>query len=177
MIKVNKLGYEDILSYMEFMDKYGSRLKEEYDKGEISQEVLDHMTACIIDHTKVVESRYINLIKEIYYCIIDVKYINYPDGGHDTILKLIESIEFLERFILITSDIDFATLCNAAYNDLSTGCYSGYLNSEMEEEFKPEHLLDIGWHLNNFKKYSTNKEFLKEIEREEVYYNYGSIFE
>lgn len=164
MIKVNKIN--DPLDYFEFMDKHGDQLKSELQNGELSQDMLDNIVSIFMEIYDGIELGYVYIIEEIFMQIINVKYINYPEGSVDAIPTMVKYISYLKTDWDF-EDMDIDNLCKRAYDKIYNSGTGHYMPEEMEEEFKAEHLLDLKWHLNNFKKYSTNKEFLKSLDQQE----------
>lgn len=171
-MKLNKIKYEDILSYEEFMLKY----KNEIRKNNISKNILSHMRASILDNEYYIFKNYINKVQDILIAIAEVKYMDpgRPDIG--SIFKLFKAALYLLNDIGIEFSPDYYNLkeiYNKAYDELKDNVvYKEYfIGKENEIDYSFDKLLDVKYHLNNFRNYCDkdnpyNDEFIDILNRE-----------
>lgn len=145
-IKFNKI--EDPLDIKEFIDKY----KEDIDKGNITQEIIDNSISTIFDIYDWVYKKYIDIVYFIYFDILCILYFN--DYGNLDFWKI---IDMLKKISYLETDTDFKNydinyICNEAYK-LIYEQNKEYIKTNIKPiEFQPEKLFNKEFHINNFRK-------------------------
>lgn len=156
------------LSLEELNEKYGKDIKN----NRITQDIYNEIINTLLEYTNTIESIIKYRIKRIFISIISIKYLD-ENGQKDIgkVYELIENINFLLYNELIsfngllkTKYYNIESLCNIVYNELKDTIYGKYIPDTAEEDFNYKNLLDINYHLTNFKKYGVNdKEFINFI--------------
>lgn len=168
MYKIKKIKEDDELSFDEFMVKYGDQLREGIKKGELSQDLISNLAYMILDYDEWKKWQYQKMIEDIYINIVEFKYMCNGCSCSDPIYEIVDHITFLKEDKDFNHRIEYwnlEELCNKAYRNIYNTGYAEYMEYEMEEEFKPEHLFDWRYHLNNFKKYTKLEDISKLIDK------------
>lgn len=160
-IKFNRI--EDPLDIKEFVDKY----KEDIDKGNITQEIIDNSINTILDQEFYNHNKYIDCIYQIYNTV----YIILNNGDYTIIRYLIRNIVYLKNDDnLETYNLD--KLCDEAYDLLKKKYFISniFIPEELPDEFKKEHILDLKYYMDLFNKKCLNrKNELIEIINKEIW--------
>lgn len=173
-IKYNNFKEKDE-HYNLSIEELNKKYKDDIINNKITQEIFDEIVNTIIEYEDTIKSIIKYRIKNIFISIISIKYIDI-NGPKDIgkVYSLIENINFLlynellsYNGILKTDYYDLENLCNEVYYDLKNNIiYGKYLSNVIDEDFKYINLLNIEYHLSNFKKYgSTDKEFVDFINK------------
>lgn len=161
--------------YWEIRQKY----QNEIESGEISNEGLEYIIASFMDIGDSEKSRIWNCIETIYFKILNFKYNTDANTSSKAINELmihdiLSSIYYLKTSKLFSFEyldyikdgtigfLNIPEICKDAYEWIRT--HSEYFSfkvkpyEERDEEINIEHLLDLGYHLNNLKKWNVSEE-------------------
>ena len=109
-IKFNRI--EDPLDIKEFIDKY----KENIDKGNITQEIIDNSISTIYDTYDWIYEKYIKIVYDIYFDILCILYFDdYGNLDFCKIIDMLKKISYLEIDIDNFEYYDIEYICNEAY--------------------------------------------------------------
>ena len=146
-IKFNRI--EDPLDIKEFIDKY----KENIDKGNITQEIIDNSISTIYDTYDWIYEKYIKIVYDIYFDILCILYFDdYGNLDFCKIIDMLKKISYLEIDIDNFEYYDIEYICNEAYK-LIYDQNKEYIKTDIKPlEFYPEKLFDKEFHINNFRK-------------------------
>lgn len=169
-MKLNKIGFNDILSYSEFMSKY----RKNINGFKISKNTLSHMRAMLIDYDDALKNRSKFYIRNILIAIAEVKYMDCPRPDVGSIFRLVRSVNSINTYKEFYTDeyFNWKELYNEAYKELCEDSYDEYfIGKEDDIDYSFDKLLDIEYHLNNFKQYCNmddpyNKDFVEIINNE-----------
>ena len=170
-MKIKKVKYEDILCYEQFMMKYGKDIKKKI----INKKIINMMVATMNDDEMYIFDEYIEKVQDILIAIAEVKYMDpgRPDVG--SIFKIFRSTCYLseDRNIQHFSEYyDLKKIYNMAFDELKESGYREYfIGKENEIDYSFDKLLDLEYHLNNFRNYCNkddpyNEEFIDILNRE-----------
>lgn len=167
-MKLKKIGYNDILDYSGFMAKYRKKING----LKISKNTLSDMRAMLADYDDVLKNRFKFYIMNILIAIAEVKYMDCPRPDIGSVFRLVRSVNSINTYKDLYSDeyFNWKELYDETYDYLCTsGYYSEYFIGRKDEiDYSYEKLLDIKYHLNNFKQYCNmddpyNKDFINVI--------------
>ena len=171
-MKIKKIGYNDGITYEEFMSKYKKKLS----KTNISRKILSYLIDMILDEDSIQYNKYKIAIEDILIAIAEVKYMDSPRPDVGSIFRMFRATFILNNDRLRIYDkikyFNLKEIYEEAYNDLENSAYKEYFIDKREElDYSFDKLLDLEYHLNNFRNYCNiddpyNNKFIKELDKE-----------
>lgn len=169
------LNEDDRLCFDEFMIKY----KDNILNHNIDKDTLSNLVSSALSVYEFNENEILRRIRYIYIAIISIKYFDTdPERSckdEGKIYDLVENINDIKndihfRYYETEKLYDIDKLCKRVYISLldKDYCYHEFLEYDVPiNEFSPDHLLDIKYHLNNFKEWGYfDKDFINTIDTE-----------
>ena len=163
--------FEENLSVRKIVEDNLEYFEEEQEIPENKKdELLTNLMNLVYDEYKSIKDNISYHIGMMYQSIIYIKYSkflkNWDDIGDLDLFVSNYLVLYHKYHSIIKYDTEYIkNLCNSIYIEKRKYFYSQELLSEfIEEEFKPEHLLDLEYHLDNFEKWCNgDKEFINQI--------------
>ena len=137
--------------------------------GTMSGLALKCIRQALLNYNSKIEEPVRNNVEIIFRCLLRIQFdtIDYRED-RSPILNLIESINFLEKYLELFDDgvINLQKICTESYYKVIIGeFYTHFDRTDLyiPEKFSVEHLLDLDYHLKNISKWRDDKEFDKFI--------------
>lgn len=165
-------AFDEFGDMLEDLEDIYDEYKDQIDQGSISEEALEKILGAFVAEVEYKEWKIKDSITDIYTAIISIKHLcsnKHPDLSQvkrlvGSVHALRSNLDFMRAYEKFENGKDsghynIPKLCEESYTELFENTIYGTdpdckmkPYSESEEEFKPEHLLDLEWHFKNFQK-------------------------